>query len=299
MPAPIVILDANNEMYRAFYSTGAMSYDGDATGVVYGFMRTVKSIEARWPLCRLVFAFDYGKSIREKEFPWYKSTRKAKRKLEMKDRGKRKMFRGMDEQVEKLREEYLTRVGYQNVFKAKGYEADDIIGRVVKDIRLQEREPAFKTKTRIIIVSGDQDFYQLIRKNTDVWHPRNRFLCDLPWFEKEWCIRPEQWVKVKAIAGCKSDDIPGVKGVGEKTAASYLTGIPGRVRPDLLDDIYDWETTREYARNLRLIKLPLEGCPSFKVKTDKPDPAAWDELMSEIGAKSLLKAQNSMGEAIF
>jgi hypothetical protein len=87
--------------------------------------------------------------------------------------------------------------------------------------------------------------------------------------------------------------------VGEKTAASYLTGIPGRVRPDLLDDIYDWETTREYARNLRLIKLPLEGCPSFKVKTDKPDPAAWDELMSEIGAKSLLKAQNSMGEAIF
>lgn len=296
MPPPVVVVDANNEAWRSFFSTGSLSHNGNTTGVVFGFMRTVQTLEARWPLCRLVFAFDHGKNLREIKYPWYKATRRAKRKEEKKDPAKRKMFEAMDDQVQALKTSLLRRAGYRNVFYADGYEADDVIARVVDAVHARNAANGHGSHEarKVVVVSGDEDFYQLLHPDVSVYQPKNDLEITEYTFRKKYLKAPKDWVKVKAIAGCKSDDIPGIEGVGEGTAVKFLRDcmlVSDRQR----DLIYDWMTTREYARNLKLISLPLAGCPDFEVKRDKPNPGLWNRVVGEIGATSLMKATTPWG----
>lgn len=300
MLPPLVVVDANYICYRAFYSTGSLSAGGRATGVVFGFMREVRALEDRYPNARLAFAFDYGQGKREQEYPWYKATRRAKRKKEMKsDPAKKKMWKAFQEQVDKLREDYLTRAGYSNVFFHSGYEADDVIARVVAD-RLQRNVQA-TNNTPVVIVSGDEDLYQLLNaKEVSVHHPKDRTTLTRKTFEKRYGIRVSDWVKVKAIAGCKSDDVPGVRGVAEKTALAYLTD-PFDMPPAKRKAIDEFVKSEEYVRNLELVTLPYPGCRHFAVGKDKSNPNGWNEVMAELGANSLMLPTTPWGgsEVVF
>lgn len=295
MAAPTVLVDCNYLSYRAFYSkAGMLSHGGQATGVVYGFMRAVRDFEARWPLCRLAFCWDYGRGLREQKHPWYKESRRKKRKEEMKDKKKRKMWRDFQQQVDDLRDKHLKRVGYRNVFKADGYEADDVIARLVE--QCQEEDPDRK----VVIVSGDEDLYQLLRRGVSCFHPKDQTTVTQKGFTNSYGIPPCLWAKVKAIAGCKGDDVPGVRGIGEKKASLFVSGNDGLPAADR-KKINAFLGSDEYKRNLRLVKLPYKDCPSFEFRKDKVNINGWNELMAEIGANSLKQSTTPWGgaEAIF
>lgn len=312
MPAPVVCVDVPYLCYRAFYATGGLSHRGDATGVVFGVMRAVKDLEAKWPLCRLVFCFDHGKGLREQEFPGYKATRRAKRKEEMKNREKRRMWDGFRGQVEALRTTLLRKAGYRNVLAQSGYEADDLMATVVRHFRSSFKQIG-QPCPPINLVSGDHDLYQLVSKSVQVYHPSaggggGEFITRGK-FEANFHLPPKAWADVKALAGCGTDDVPGMDGVGEKKAAAFyawaLAGGEGNC-PGLSRDrcaaVQEFICGPEFARNKRLVTLPFPGCAPFDgLKADKLTPGGWNDVMYDIGATTLLKVTTPWGgkEAVF
>src|SRR6185436_3339106 len=130
-----------------------------------------------------------------------------------------------------------------------GYEADDLNASIC------HAHP----KRRKVIVSADSDLYQLLQDNwprkgsTRVYHPITQITLDAGGFEIRYGINPQQWARLKAIAGCSSDEIPGVPGVGEKTAAKFLQGNGG---PRSVGIAFEAKLIN---RNLQLTTLPFPG----------------------------------------
>jgi DNA polymerase-1 len=268
-----MLLDVNNLAYRAAFTTGRLSHGGDPTGVAFGIFRDIKQLKDRFSPHGFCFCFDHGKSLREKEFPYYKETRRKKKhtpeQQELRDSCRR--------QVEKLKFEWLGEMGYRNLFFHEGYEADDIIASVVHN--LDENEEA-------VIVSGDEDYYQLISQKVIVFHPRGQKVVNLKSFKALYGIHPRRWSLVKAIGGCVGDDVPGVVGVAEKTAAAYLRhgGLGDRKKEAA---IKDYLKSQQYQDSLKLVQLPYEGCPRFVPVDDDTDPRKIRAVMEKLGIRSL------------
>lgn len=310
MDNPVVVLDMNYLAYRAFFSTGGLSNGGAATGVVYGVMRFIRDVEGRWPLCRLMFCFDKGKNLREEIYHDYKITRRKKRKEEMKDPAKRKQIKDFRRQVASLREDLIHKAGYKNVFSQDGYEADDLMAQVVKQLR-HDKDGKPVSPPTTYLVTGDEDLYQCVSGMVGVWHPQK--VGEPPvraeQLATKYGVLPAQWWQVKCIAGCGSDDVPGVPGIGTKKAAAFVGWVadgdsrkpcPG-VGPDKVNEILEFICSKEYARNKLLVKLPLPGTEAVRLRKDTPDPEAWNRIVYDIGAQSLVKGDSprKRGEAVF
>lgn len=260
-----LIVDSMNLLYRAFHTTGEL-YNGSA----WGFLRQIRNFEQRLGTARTIFAFDLGFPLRKKIYPEYKSTR---HKIgETRDCDERREFL---EQVKKLRTEWLYEIGYQNVFAQEGYEADDIIASVCK-YSLHER--------RAFIVSSDKDLYQLLSEDISIWKPHKKELYTKEDFQKEWRqLNPSDWYKVKSMAGCSSDNIKGIKGIGEITATKYLTGE--KIRLGLTDKMLGYDSSE----NDKLTKLPYPDVNKFVVYEDETTVAKWKTFAEKMNMQSLLE----------
>lgn len=298
--APVVVLDVNYLAYRALYSTGGLSHGGDATGVLFGVMRTVKTIEDRHPLAKLIFCFDKGKNVREEIFPDYKITRRRKREEEMKDPLLRKKIKSFRRQVEQLREELLFKAGYKNVFAQDGYEADDLMAQVVKQLRHDTLGNSI-CPPDTILCTGDEDLYQCVSGMVGVWHPQKpgEPVVRAEQLALKYGVLPAEWWQVKCVAGCTSDDIPGVDGIGTKKAAAFVAWAsegnskkpcPG-VGADKVNEILEFICSKDYLRNKLLVKLPLKGTEAVKIRRDQPNPDGWNRVMYDMGAQSLVKGE--------
>ncbi len=178
-------------------------------------------------------------------------------------------------QINLLRTKHLPELGYRNVFAAEGYEADDVIASVCK--HLPEGE-------RAVIVSTDKDMYQLLSSQVTIWNPVRKCILTVAWLKQTYLCTPKQWIEVKAIAGCGTDEVEGIKGVGDKTAVKYLNGL---LAPHL-KTFQDIEANLDLIqRNRKLVKLPYPGTPIFEVREDELDPAKWTEFADSLGMKSL------------
>lgn len=262
-----LLLDVNYLCYRSLFSTGGLSHKGEGTGVVFGVLRDIKNLQDLHNTDHIAFCFDYGVSFRKNIYPGYKN---RKDKLEPHVR------KDFNRQVRKLRTEYLEEVGFKNVLYAEGYEADDIIAAVVEEYQ--------QTDVEFIVVSADKDLYQLLTfPNVSIWHPTKDKMVTAVSFTQQWGIPPDLWVHVKAIAGCSTDTIPGVEGVGEKTAAKYVGGLPlgkaTRLKIKGMKPI--WK------RNLSLVKLPYPGTPVYELEADKVSNKAWRALTDRLGMTTL------------
>jgi DNA polymerase-1 len=118
-------------------------------------------------------------------------------------------------------------------FEIAGFEADDLIGTV--NCKVEDMDNELLT----VIVTGDQDSFQLVDNDTHIWMPargkqRGDIEYDAALVEKKWGIRPDQVVDMKALMGDSSDNIPGIKGIGKKTAAKLIQ------RFDSLEKIYQF-----------------------------------------------------------
>lgn len=199
----LLLIDGHSILSRAFYGIPELTNsEGKHTNAVYGFLNILlKELELE-EADHLAVAFDLpAPTFRHKLFPEYKGTRKA-------------MPEELREQVP-LMQELLSSM-HIPILKKEGYEADDILGTIAKRMQKEGKE--------VVIVSGDRDLLQLADTRIKISLPKtSRGQTEiLSYFPEdvraEWKVSPEEFIDLKALMGDSSDNIPGVPGMGPKTA---------------------------------------------------------------------------------
>lgn len=262
MKQPVLILDVNNVCHRLYHAMPKLMHDEVPTAALYGFLRQLLSLSERFRSSQFTFCFDSSVSLRKQVYPAYKSNRKTHAPEEEIKRD------GLQTQIKAL-PDILKSLGYVNIFRAKGYEADDLIASVCSSL---------DDKTKVIC-STDSDLYQLLDRTTDIWTGKK--LINAEGFFAEWKVSADEWYYIKAIAGCSSDCIEGVAGVGEITAVKYFRGELGE-NTKAYKSIREFERKDIY-RNLELVSLPYAGCPSCDIEEDAINGDAWRKLCDEMG----------------
>ena len=210
MPPTLFLIDGHALAYRTFFaltrgstSNAFTTTQGEPTAGIYGFTSVLLRILEQENPDYLAVAFDTGRTFRDDIFPEYKGTRQ-------------KMPDELHLQIERIRQ----LVDAFNIprLEVEGYEADDVLGSVARQ--------AVEQGLGVKIYTGDRDLLQLVDKRIIVNLP-GRSLSDakdyLPEDVKNYMgVMPDQVVDFKALVGDKSDNIPGVTGIGDKTAASLL-----------------------------------------------------------------------------
>jgi len=209
MSKKILLIDGNSMANRAFYATmGRMmkTPTGISTNAVYGFFQIMfKTIEEENP-DKIIVAFDISSSEkRTKIFSEYKA-------------GRHKTPEDLTMQFPIIKE--LLRMMNIPIVQKDGIEADDILGAIAKK--------EGKKGNKIIILTGDRDYFQLVDMNVNIRYPKTimgkteYIIYDNYKVNEEYGLTPEKLIEVKALMGDASDNIPGVKGIGEKTALKLI-----------------------------------------------------------------------------
>ena len=247
--ATTLIIDSPYLCYQAFYTMGKFSHEDKATGVIYGFLMRLLALGEKFKTNDIVFGWDSKISLRKRKHDFYKSKRKER------NAEKAEEMSTLYDQFDALRIDLLPLMGFNNNYIFGGYESDDIIGRIVQD-----------SVGRFVVVAGDEDLYQLLY-NCRVYNPSKKILLSAKGFTREYGIDPHEWVRVKQIAGCTSDSVPGVPGVGEKTAIKYIRGeLASKLKT--FKAIESEEGKEAIARNFWLVKLPLPTTPPIQKVSD-------------------------------
>ena len=240
-----ILIDANALTYAAYYTTGNLSYRGEDTGVIFGFLKQLIQIAKILKSSNLIFCWDQGNSYRTINYKGYKHTRIEKRKDESSE--EKEDRNNFYNQRVLLAKTILPRIGLRNSFSFENYEGDDLIGQLTNQI-----------KGRKIIVTSDNDAFQLLDRAI-IYHIKQKKLFSKIDFIEKYGIHPDQWVMAKAIGGCNGDDIEGIEGVGDpksptSKALKYLRGeLPsGKV----LDRINSKKGQRIIKRNIPLVTVP-------------------------------------------
>jgi len=274
MSKKYLLLDCNYLCHCAKHTTGGLSYGGDATGVIYGFLKSLSGFQDLFHTSNFVFCWDSNTSKRKEIYPEYKTQREC-RECTDEEIEFDKAFR---RQMKKLRTTYLPTIGFRNIFVQRGYESDDIIASISRCISM-------KDDLEGIIISSDKDLYQCISHNVSFYSPRSGKILTLQGFKKQYGISPNEWAMMKAIAGCPTDNVKGVKGVGEKTAIKYLQG---RLKEgQKYFDITCTNGIEIFKRNIQLVELPMKGVQGFILKSDKLSVQGWKQIVEMLGMKSI------------
>lgn len=202
----LMIFDGNSIINRAFYGIRQplTAPDGRPTNAVYGFLNILNKLIKDYNPSHLMVAFDKkGKTFRHEMFEEYKAGRKP-------------MPDELALQLPMLKE--VLKAMRVPVIEREGFEADDILGTV--------SEICKNCEDACLLVSGDRDLFQLINPKGAVFFTGGRAgtgeYYDVERFEEEYGFEPEHMVDLKALMGDSSDNIPGVRGVGEKTASALI-----------------------------------------------------------------------------
>lgn len=231
-----IIIDSSALAHRVKYTLQELNTEFLDTGVIFGFMKKMLEIAKTFETNQFLFAFDSRHSKRKEIYPEYKAKRKEDIPEEVEILNK-KCYK----QLLQLRTQILPYIGFKNIFQIKGYEADDIIALLVK-----------KYPDDYIVYSGDADLYQLL-DHCSIYKP-NRSLYTKEEFENEYGITPKQWVMVKAYAGCSSDNVIGVKGIGEKRAIAYIKKEASKTIKENIE-----KNMELVEKNKHVVRLPMKN----------------------------------------
>ena len=203
----IILVDGNNLLFRSFYATAYQGVimknsKGFPTNALYGFINMMNKIVKEEQPNYILVAFDKGKTFRHDKYEVYKAGR-----AEVPDE--------LKQQFPKAKE-VLNAMGIK-YFEIDNYEADDIIGTLAK--KVEEQDDFIGT-----IISSDKDLLQLISDEVVVklLKQNDHIMMTKEEFKKTYQTDPIHMIDLKALMGDSSDNIPGVKGIGEKTAISLL-----------------------------------------------------------------------------
>ena len=203
----LALLDGHSLAYRAFYALppDLATRSGQVTNAVFGFTSMLIKLLGDHDPEAMVVAWDVGRStFRTEQYPEYKAQRRS-----TPDR-----FRS---QLPLIRE-VLDAMQITQVERA-GYEADDVIASLVREAETEG--------WHVLVVTGDRDSFQLVTRKVKVVYTRrgisDTVLVDPAWVEKKYGVRPDQYLDYASLRGDTSDNLPGVPGVGEKTAARLIS----------------------------------------------------------------------------
>lgn len=271
-----LLLDVSYLCYRAFYSFKDLSHEAVKTGVLYGFLKELETLSEEFQSNRLLFCFDKGAGIRKEIFPEYKMRRKQDKSPE-----ELEIILEVGRQIELLRDEILPSLGFKNIFYQDGYESDDIMAFLARRL---ERANLFS-----VIVSADADMWQMISNHCECYDPKKRQKLTKKVFKSEYGIDPKDWWKVKMIAGCKSDEVPGIKGVGELTALKYLRGELKKDSKKYQEIRYHFKKDKSlFIRNRKLVRLPMRGVKRQRIHY--PETISfkkWQKVARKYGFRSI------------
>lgn len=279
----LVLIDGHALAYRMYFALPMEAFTtkaGEPTNATYGFTRTILDlILADEPPQYLAVSFDVGATFRDDLFAAYKGTRE-------------KMPDELALQIDRIRE--VVRSFNIPILELDGYEADDVLGTMAAQAKAID--------VPVYIITGDRDLLQLVDENTQVELPaagRDPEVYDEPAVFKRLGVRPDQVVDYKALVGDTSDNIPGVRGIGQKTAekllAEYQTldaiyehlgEMKGAVKSRLEEGKADAYLSYQLAKIVRdaPIQLDIEACVAHEY-----DPVQVLELFRALEFRSLTK----------
>jgi len=289
-PATLYLVDGYALIYRAFFAMIARPLTtrrGENTSAAWGVTNFLLRLFERRRPDYLAWVHDMGESFRHQAYPGYKATReKLTRELQQ------DFDRSVERIVQILDAFHLPLIG------AEGYEADDVIGTMAT--------AAAARGLRVVIVSGDKDFYQLIGPGIALLNPGRGGPAGV---EEHWVdqsnaserlgVPPERVVDYLALVGDTSDNVPGVKGVGEKTALELLKEfgdldailagaerISGKRAREAVQQHADLaRLSRDLVTIQRDVPLPLD---LERLRVRPPDVARLTELFTELEFRSLI-----------
>ena len=235
---PLVLVDGSSYLYRAFHAFPPLTNAaGEPTGAMYGVLNMLKSLISQVHPTHIAVVFDAkGKTFRDEMFEQYKSHRPP-------------MPDDLRKQIQPLHD--MIRALGIPLLVVEGVEADDVIGTLA----LQ----ASRLGKKVLISTGDKDMAQLVDDNIMLINTMNNSLLDREGVIEKYGIPPELIIDYLALMGDSADNIPGVAGVGEKTALGLLQGIGSM--------------TEIYANLEKVAELPIRGAKKLgeKLLAEKPN----------------------------
>lgn len=197
----VLAVDFNNVVFASYYGQHLINSKGINVNAVKGFFMKLKMLKETFDPDYIVFASDLSraKTFRRKMYPEYKAQRKPQ-----------------DPNIlEQMK--YIGRLNSLLGFRTINdelYEADDILGMIS---RFNE-----DCNMDTIIISSDRDLYQLVTDHTFIMSPRSSDFVDKAYIKEHYNLTPEQWIDLKTLQGDTSDNIPGIRGIGNKTALKLM-----------------------------------------------------------------------------
>ncbi|KAB7657818.1 DNA polymerase I [Plesiomonas shigelloides] len=203
-PNPLILVDGSSYLYRAFHAFPPLTNaGGEPTGAMYGVLNMLKSLLNQFAPTEMAVVFDAkGKTFRDEMFAEYKAHRPP-------------MPDELRSQIEPLHQ--MIRALGLPLLVVSGVEADDVIGTLAKQAAANGRD--------VLISTGDKDMAQLVSDKITLINTMNNTVLGPQEVREKYGVGPELIIDFLALMGDSSDNIPGVPGVGEKTALALLTGI--------------------------------------------------------------------------
>lgn len=286
----LILIDGNSIAYRAFFALPLLSNSkGLHTNAVYGFTTMLLRLMEEQKPTHFLVAFDAGKTtFRHKGYAEYKG-------------GREKTPPELTEQFPVLKE-LLESFGIRH-FQLDGYEADDIIGTLT---RIADE----KDDMEVLVVTGDKDMLQLASDHVKIALTRKGIseveLYDPAHIEEKYGLKPHQIIDLKGLMGDTSDNIPGIPGVGEKTALKLLheygsvenvlanaSNIKGKMGEKVAAHADDARMSKELATIFREVPVDI---PYDELVYNGYEGQALGEMFRKLEFKSLLERLNLSGE---
>jgi DNA polymerase-1 len=273
----VYLLDGSSYIHRAYHAIRNLSNSkGLSTNAIFGFTRMIlKLIDGARPKYLAVILDAKGPNFRHEIYEDYKANRPPM----------------PEDLVEQLA--YIKRIvkGLNvTMLEKKGYEADDIIGTLARKGQ--------KEGFLVVIVTGDKDFRQLISPQISLWDTMKDKVTDYKAFKKEYALEPEQIIDLMGLSGDASDNIPGVRGVGEKTALDLvrefgsLEGVFEHLgdikKKKLRENLENFQSDALMSKRLVTIEQSVPLAHKIEdLRLGEPDHEVLSELFRELEFKGL------------
>ncbi len=276
-----ILLDGNSFCYRAFYAIRELrTSKGEPTNAIYGFITMLEKILKDVDPDGVAVTFDMkGPTFRHERYDQYKIQRAP-------------MPEELVSQMPLIKEV----IGAMNIpiFQKEGFEADDVIATLCRELSKKGHE--------IFIVTGDKDMLQLVTKKVKVLNPqKENLIYDEAAVKQRFGVGPDRVVDIMALMGDASDNIPGVPGIGEKTAVkligeygsleAVLKNVPKLKGDKLKENLVKYESQAHLSRELATIKddVPLDIDPDV-FKRREPDTEKLAGLYKRFEFRTFLKS---------
>ena len=263
-----ILIDGNSLIYRTFYAIREMSNSkGVPTNAIYGFVNILVKIQEEYQPDYLGIAFDLkAPTFRHLAYDDYKG-------------GRHKMPELLEEQFAILKQ-LLIKMDIA-ILELAGFEADDIIGTLA----MIGAEKGYQTE----IITGDRDAFQLVGPNVKVLYTKKGIsqleAVDEAWIQQEYGLTPKDLIELKALMGDKSDNIPGIAGIGEKTGIKLIQ------KYQTLDNLYAHIDDEKGKQKEKLIAGKEAAYKSRMLGTIKLD-VPWDGDFKELSFHNIFNAES-------